>query len=505
MALRRSNPDVRAEIESRQENVTPYSIRLPSAADWSRLTLPSRHGPIRVHRGVVNRSLATTGTTRWRGLAATLVGERVLTHNLIVAAGTVAAGVLGVAFQAIVSHRLRPADYGGVFAVVTLITLIGLPASGVTLLMARQTSRDLASGQYAASTTLLRRGNWALVLAGTALAAGLVILSPLLAALLNVPAQLLLAAAIWLPCGLALPLLMGQFQGEQRFLMFSALSVGQAGLKLIGAVALGIIWGPVGIIAGISLASIAAYVVTLSLVRRRTFTKPVADWLRPAVTYLAVIVPSSLALAVLLSADVLIVKHFFPTRAAGEFSAVAALGHAIFWGASGVALVLFPKITSRNAQGHSGSHLVGTSLVLVAVGGLGGLGLLSLASTWLLTAFAGPAYAEAAGYLAWYSVGMTLLGGVAVLIATHQSRGTPGFLAILLPLTLLEPVALVAFHKNLGQVVEVMDACMALILVGLGSLYLVQERKALTTGIPLPEPLATSDMGHLTVSRWASK
>jgi O-antigen/teichoic acid export membrane protein len=438
---------------------------------------------------------------RWRALIATVMGERVLTHNLIVAAGTVTAGVLGVAFQSLVSHRLTPADYGGVFAVVTLITLIGLPASGFTLLMARQTSHDLASGQHASSATLLRRGNRALVVAGAALAAVLVVASPLLAQLLNVPTQLLFAAAIGLPFGLALPLLMGAFQGEQRFVTLSALSVGLAALKLIGAVALGVVWGPEGIIAGISLASAAGYFVALGLLRHKIADEPVEDWWRQAAAYLAVVVPSALALAVLLSADVLIVKAFFPTRAAGEYAAVAALGRAIFWGASGVAAVLFPKVIFRGAQGRSGSQLVGASLVLVAAGGLGGLALLSLSSKWLLTAFAGPAYAVAAGYLPWYAFGMTLLGGVAVLIATHQSRGTPGFLGILLPLTLLEPAAIIAFHQNLTQVVQVIDVSMALILIGLGSLYLAQERKASTASIAPSATSAAPAVAHLGANR----
>jgi O-antigen/teichoic acid export membrane protein len=283
--------------------------------------------------------------------------------------------------------------------------------------------------------------------------------------------------------------------------MFSLLSVGQALLKLIGALALGVLWGPAGIISGISLASVAIYFVALGVLRRKVATRPVEDWSRPALAYLAIIVPSTLALAMLLSADVLIVKHFFPTRAAGEYAAVAALGRAIFWGASGVAAVLFPKVIFRGAQGRSGSTLVGASLVLVAGGGLGGLALLSLSSTWLLTAFAGPAYAEAAVYLPWYALGMTLLGGVAVLIATHQSRGTPGFLAILLPLTLLEPTALIAFHQNLSQVVKVIDVSMALILIGLGSLYLVQERKTSIAGIALPATSATPAVAQLGVNR----
>ena len=160
-------------------------------------------------------------------------GERVLAHNLIVGAGTITAGVLGVAFQSLASHQLRPADYGAVFAVVTLITFIGLPASALTLLMARETSRDRASGQRARSAALLHSGNRALLAAGLAFAAVTALASPLLARFLDVPVPLLWAAAAGMPFGLALGLLLGAFQGEQQFFAFALLSTGQAGMKLL--------------------------------------------------------------------------------------------------------------------------------------------------------------------------------------------------------------------------------------------------------------------------------
>ena len=169
-------------------------------------------------------------------------------------------------------------------------------------------------------------------------------------------------------------------------------------------------------------------------------------------------------------------KHYFPNQAAGEYSVVAALGRAVFWGASAIAIVLFPKITFRSAQGKSGLELVAASLVMVALGGVAGYVLLSLASVWLLSAFAGGGYSGGAGYLAWYTVGMVMLGGAAVLIATQQFRGRPAFLAVLLPLAIVEPVLIVLFHQTLMQVVQVVDVSMLLVLGGLAALYFAQQR-----------------------------
>jgi O-antigen/teichoic acid export membrane protein len=417
-----------------------------------------------------------TRATAWRRLSALLKGERIVVHNLIVGGGTILAGVLGIAFQSLVSHRLQPADYGAVFVVVSLITLIGLPASAFTLIMARETSSGRATGHQAPSAALLRNGNRTLVMAGVGLAAVLAALSPFVAQFLALPASLIVAAAVGVPFTLAFPLLLGEFQGEQRFLAFSMLLVGQAGLKLVAALALGVVWGPLGIIAGISAATAVIYLVALRMLRHKLRIRPQLPWLRPAAAYLSIVVPSALCLAALLSADVLLVKHYFPIKIAGEYSAVAAIGRAIFWGASGVAAVLFPKVVSRVVQGHNASQLVTASLAMVALGGLAGVGLLWLASRWILVAFAGAAYAGAAGLLPWYGLGMILLGGVAILIAAHQSTGKAGFLAVLIPLSLLEPALLIAFHQSVTQVVQVVDIAMASVLVALGALYVAQQR-----------------------------
>src|SRR2546421_2438623 len=101
-----------------------------------------------------------------KGGSRSVAGERLLASNLVVVSGSVAAGLLGFAFQSLISHQLRPSDYGAAFAAMTLLTFIGLPASALTLLMARETSRDRAAGHSAGSAVLLRSGNRNLLVAG---------------------------------------------------------------------------------------------------------------------------------------------------------------------------------------------------------------------------------------------------------------------------------------------------------------------------------------------------
>lgn len=435
------------------------------------------------------RAELATRPANWRDLAESEVSprsfgysERLLAHNAIVVGGTLVAGILGgVIFLGVFSHRLRPADYGAVFTVITLLNLILVPATALTLLMARETSRDHANGRHAPSTALLRGGTGALLVLGTGMGLVLVLASPFLTRFLDVEMPLLWAAAGGIPFTVALPLLLGELQGSQRFLAFSLIMVGQAALKLAAAVVLGTVFGPAGVIAGISIGTLLAYVSARRLIRRKLAMRPRLPWLRPAVSYLSVVLPSTLAIALLLSADAVIVKHFFSARQAGEFAAVAALGRGIFFASSGVAAVLFPKMVFRHEQRENQTHLVLGSLVLVMLGGGFGWFLLSIMARPILVGFAGAAYAAGADYLSWYAFGMTLLGAATVLIATHQSRGNPTFLAIVIPVTVLEPVLITLLHSTLVQVVQVMDGAMIFLVGGLLCLELVQRRSLVRT------------------------
>jgi O-antigen/teichoic acid export membrane protein len=412
---------------------------------------------------------------------ATPIAERFLRHNAIVGGSTLLAGVLGFAFQALISHRLQPSQYAAVFGAMTLLTLITLPTAALTLLMARETSRDSATGHYAASTALLREGNRLLIACGLALALILAAGSPWVAGFLNVPAGFVLAIAAGLPVALALPLLIGEIQGQQRFVSFSSLTAGQAGLKLVAAIVLGIVLGPIGVVGGLAVASTLIYLMAWLVLRRKLRSRVAVRWFRPAVRYLSLVLPSTLALSVLLSADVLLVNHFFAKSVAGEYGAVAALGRAIFWGATGVATVLFPKVIFSEVQGRSGTRIVALSLAVVILGGSAGLLLLSASSKLVLTAFSGAAYQGGASYLAGYAVAMTLLGCASVLIATHQSRARRAFLGVLIPVAVGEPLAIAAFHQDIIQVVQILNLTMAALVIGLAAVLLLTRRQTVTS------------------------
>lgn len=411
--------------------------------------------------------------TLWSALAA----ERLVAHNMIVGVSTLLAGALGFTMQALLGHRLPPGDFGAAFTAISVLALISLPTSALALVVAREASRDHANPSPDRGAAIMWTWHRYLMVGGFGLAVLGIVYAGWLAQFFRVPAAVLVAAAVSLPFGLAIPLLLGQLQGRQRFTTLSLFFVVQAALRLLLAVSLAAIGGAVGALVGVAIGNVVTYSLALIAVYpTHASASSTAAQSRAAFRSLGVIFPSSLALAVLFSTDLLLVKHFFNAGDAGRYAAVAALGRTVFWGASGIGMVLFPKVMVHVTRGSNSSPLVMASLALCLLGGFAAWATFSLGSGFVLTVFAGGAYASAGLYLPWYVVAMTLFSGAAVLVASGQARGNGDFLAVLIPITVLEPILIILFHHTLMQVVLMLSISMALLFIGLAILYLMQER-----------------------------
>lgn len=400
-----------------------------------------------------------------------------MAHNTIVGAGTLLAGALGFVMQAFLSHRLAPADYGAAFTAISVLALISLPTSAIALLVAREASREAADPRFDRRATVMWVWHRYLLLIGLAIAIASIAGARWLALFFNVPVAVIVPTAASVPFGLAVPVLLGQIQGRQRFTALSLLLVGQAAFRLLLAVGLAARYGSVGAMTGVAIGNVVMYAVARAAVApsRAVHVVSRAQW-RTGLRSLEVILPSSLALAVLLSTDVLLVKHFFGTEEAGRYAAVAALGRIVFWGATGIGMVLFPKAVIHVTRGSNGSPLVMASLAMCLLGGALVWATFWLGSGFVLAMFAGGAYVAAGAYLPWYALAMTLFGGASVLVANGQARCNRDFLAVLIPVTLIEPLLIIRFHHTLMQVVQLLSLSMAVLFVGLAILYLIQER-----------------------------
>lgn len=402
-----------------------------------------------------------------------------ITHNAMAAAGTWGAGILGLLLQALVSHHFNPGSYGAVFAVFSFYTVLTQPAAGFSRMVAWTTSRELATkhGTDVESSALLRMTIRRLTLIGTALGLVFIIASVPLSHFLGVPLSFVIVGAIGVPFMFATSPMLASLQGEQRWLPWSALSVGIALSRIVFVIIFGLWLGVMGVMLGISVAAAVLYIIALAMVwpRLRRGHGP-SGW-RPLWKFLVVSVTSTVTVSVLMGSDVILVQHFFPGPRAGQFSAVTVTARALFFAMGSVTSVLFPKVAARHARQRGTKSVVFTSVGIALVGGLLGLLVFSVLSTRILEAFSGALYEGGSGYIGWYALGMPLLAAVVMLSNTQQSLADLKLLWVLIPGTLIKPVLIFFFHSSLLVVSLMSDLAIAAVLVALAVHYLLTERR----------------------------
>ena len=278
-----------------------------------------------------------------------------LQDNLLATMSTLVAGLLGFGLQAMASHDLKPAEYGRVFAVLGFFTLVTRPSAAFGRLQAWQTSRELSTdGTGDKSGVLLREQTIKLMLIGSAAGLVCIAFSPKIGSFLHVPASNIVVGAISIPFLLAVQPLLGSLQGEQRFILWSLLSILVNLSRLVLIVVLIFPLGGFGALAGNTLASIGTFTACL-VATWRNITVPNSPerrfrW-RPALPFMLTGLAATFALGVFQGADVILVEHFFGKVPAGQYAAVAAVASAVFFASGGVASAVFPMIAARPRPG----------------------------------------------------------------------------------------------------------------------------------------------------------
>jgi O-antigen/teichoic acid export membrane protein len=189
------------------------------------------------------------------------------------------------------------------------------------------------------------------------------------------------------------------------------------------------------------------------------------DYAKPAVLMTATI-------ALLLNADVILVKHFFPPEQAGVYAASSLLAKIPFYISWVFSSVIFPRVTKLYVDGRPSGHLLRISLKWMAV--------IMVISTFINIFFANKIFRlvfgqqyTVGGYIGLYAFAMGLLAIVNILVV-YQLALKRFTLAKIIPwFFLLETALFIIFHDTIFQIVTVTVFVTALLVAT--TLYVLRD------------------------------
>jgi O-antigen/teichoic acid export membrane protein len=406
-------------------------------------------------------------------------GERVRGSHTVRAAGVasaqMAANVLALVTTVALARALGTADYGELARMVSVFTILIVPATALQAAAAR----DMTLGRLGpASHAIAGLQGWVLriLLITAGVLAACVLLRYQLADLLQVSQPW--AAAIVIPSGFlwtALALQRGVLLGVGGYRPVAASLVGEQAFRLLFGLAAAFLGAEVGLIffCSVPLATIPIILMTGIMTRRRlgpSDHKPVRVGLRDLASRNPVPVAALTLFAVLQNADVIAVGHFFDTTISGAYAQAAVAAKGIVWIAIGLGLYLLPEAAREVSKGDDARHLLtrtGGLLMLVAIPILA---IFSFFPEEILTLVFGDQAKLAAPALPWLAAAMTCLSISYLALQFLLALGRRFFLAVLTIGAVAVPAVVAIRDTSLESVaigLLVLDAILALTMLAI--------------------------------------
>ncbi|MGB9653015.1 MAG: hypothetical protein WCB01_14535 [Candidatus Cybelea sp.] len=408
----------------------------------------------------MNGSVSPPGTFVLRRGLERLRDSAMLKQSVLVfTAGTVL-NICGFVAHAVASRQLGVTVYGGLYALINAALIAALPAAFVAPVVAQLAAEFRAlhdEGHLRGLTDSVADGFTRLGLLYMVVAAFVAI--PF-ARFLHVPVWSAQFVGLLAGVSLFVSALRALAQGTQDFVGYSlsnsiegvakVCGIGvliAVGLKLGGGI-IGFFMGPLS----------AAIYLGIRLRQRYASVEPRHvryDWSR-IVNASAGAASVSISLALMGSADVVLVKHFFDPHAAGLYAAASLGGKMLLYLVGFIPTVLLPQAADRHARGVTTRDVLIGSLTMFSVVALCGLFVFRYFGVAVLHALVGHAYDAAAPLLVTYGSAMVLLALTNSLtyygIATHRLA----FTVPLLVCTLGTLAAIATIHPTLETVVKIM-------------------------------------------------
>lgn len=366
-------------------------------------------------------------------------------------------------FQFFMSRHLTPTDYGTLNALLSLMVIVSIPGGVITMVVANYVSRYKAMEEHGKITSLFSGTLKQVAFLGLALFLVFALFSKIISEFLNISSTgLVLVVSLIAATSLCLTVNFGMLQGLQRFTAFGITGSLGSVLRLLFGITLiyvglnvaGALWAGV-------LANMAIIILTFFLLRYlfefNQSAEPKDNKTREIISYGLPVAISLLCYTTLTNLDVVLVKHYFDGATAGQYAAASILAKVILYLPGAIVMALFPKISEMHVLEKDSLGLLLKAMVLTMI--LSGfMVLLYLLYPSIVVLLFGHQFDEAIPLIGLFGLAMLPFALLSIVINFHLARRDTGFIYLLGSSTVLQIALIVLFHSTLRQVLAIILA-----------------------------------------------
>ena len=376
-----------------------------------------------------------------------------------------------------VGRLVGPAAYSVVAAAVGAASLLTLPALVLQLIAVRFTSVAAARGQLGPVRRLVRLLSGLSLGMGVPIAVVMLLAGPGLAQFLQLRDRTVIALLSFIALlAMLVSANRGVLQGLRRFTALSA------NLVLDGAGRVGVAislvlggWGAAGAVVGLLAGPAIAFAQSLTLLRGLPHAPPqAATSVGEVARYAAPAAVAVIGVTYLYNIDVILARHYLPSREAGIYAAGAVLARVTYFLGLTITGVMFPEVAGRHARDEDHYHVVELSLAFLLAAGTCLTAAYALLPGLVLLPY-GAEFNPVRPYLGPFAAALTLLAVSNLFVNYFLSVNSTRFVLPLLAAGVMETGLMTAFHHDLGQLLLVLLGVNLAMALTLGALYAVER------------------------------
>lgn len=273
-------------------------------------------------------------------------------HTALLFSASIITAVGNVGYQVVAGRTLPGREYALLAAFLALFVIVARPLGTLATGINHYTSLLVQEGKQGTVSRLLKK--WMLLAGGASILLSVVcvLMAGRIAAFFHLERTApVVVSALALPAVFIAPVLGGALQGLQQFLWTSVAGISNAlGRVVFGALFVTLIfpacgWALAGHVGGMYLSLLVSLAALLPVLRRRESDGRSVPSMR---LYLAQSFFIQISAAVLMTGDVVLVKHFLPQNT--DFAYASTLGRMVAFMAASVAMAMFPKVSSAGGE-----------------------------------------------------------------------------------------------------------------------------------------------------------
>lgn len=405
------------------------------------------------------------------------VKHDLISGSFFVLVGTTASSFLAFILNVYFARNLTYSDYGTFASLMSLITLVIIPASSLSSIIVRYAAQFFSKNENQRAGAFYIKSFKYLLLFSVILNIGIIGLSPLILSFLKInDIGLVIMVGFSISIFYLATLNMAFIQSMLKFKLLGSLYLIAGIGKLISGIVLIIMGFKVyGALAAVIIFSLLDFVFGFIPLKSVILNagKKIDIGRNDIVSYAVPTTIAIFSLSSFISTDVLVVKHFFNSQDAGFYGGLSLIGKVIFYFTGPIPIAMFPLIVKRHTNKENYNNLFYIALSLVLIPSVLMTGFYFLFSKFTVSIFLGGGeYLSVAPYLGLFGVFLTIYSVNNVFVSFFLSIKKTRVFLIALLFAVLQIILMWFYHSDFSQIIYVSIFSSLLLMISLVMYYL---------------------------------